>query len=64
MDKRRNRGQALRTVWATVQQPGGKRRNNKNKRGLVSMIKDVSVDWDKLQSNMSHKQTTECTSGQ
>lgn len=28
------------------------------------MIKDVAVDCDKMQSNMSHKQKTDCTAGQ
>ena len=34
------------------------------KGGLVIVIKDVAVDCDKPQSNMSNKQKSDCTAGQ
>lgn len=66
MDKSKARSQTFGTVHAqrpTVQKPGGQSSSD-NKRRLVIVIKDVAVDCDKLQFNMSHKHKADCTAGQ
>lgn len=63
VDKRRARSQTFSTVWAhrpTAQKPGGKCSSD-NKKEACYHDKRCGC---RLQSNMSHKQKSDCTAGQ